>query len=59
MMAGEVGAVIDVQNVGDPAHGPGGVSLAPNSLPEREGGVYRRRCAGEHHVAADRAGVII
>ena len=39
VVAGEVGAVIDVQHVGDPAHRPCRVGLSPNRLPQRESGV--------------------
>lgn len=39
VVAGEVGAVIDVQHVGDPAHRPRGVGLPPDRLPQRESGV--------------------
>lgn len=37
VVAGEVGAVIHVQDVGQPAHCPAGVALAPDRLAERQG----------------------
>ena len=33
--AGEVGTVVDVEDVGDAAHDPGRVGLVPDRLPER------------------------
>jgi hypothetical protein len=33
-----------VKHIRQSAHGPGGVALAPDRLPQREGGVHRRRC---------------
>jgi len=41
VMAGKVGAVVDVEHVGYSTHGPRGVGLAPDRLPEREGRVHR------------------
>ncbi len=57
--AGVVGAVVDVEDVGDPAHRPAGIGLPPDRLPERQCGVHRRRGAGEDGVPADRAGVVV
>ena len=36
VVTGEVGAVVDVQDVGDPSHCPRGVGLAPDRLAERQ-----------------------
>ena len=51
--------MVDVQDVGETAHCPGRVGLAPDGLSEREGRVGGRRCAGEDVVSADRAGVVV
>lgn len=59
MMAGEVGAVVDVENVGNAAHRPRGIGLAPDRLPEREGRVHRGRGTGKDCVSADRARVVV
>lgn len=39
VVADEVGAVIDVQDVGDAAHRPRWVCLSPDRLPQSEGSV--------------------
>ena len=57
--AGEVGAVVDVEGIGDAAHGPGGVLLAPDRLAQRERSVERRGSAQEDHVARDGPRVVV
>ena len=41
VVAGEVGAVIHVQDVGQPAHCPAGITLTPDGLAECQGCVER------------------
>lgn len=59
VVAGEVGPVVDVQDVGDAAHRPGWVGLRPDRLPQCEGCVECGGCAGEDGVPADGAGVVV
>jgi len=59
VVAGEVRAMVDMQNVGNAAHRPGRIGLAPDRLPQSEGGVEGGGCAGEDRVAADCAGVVV
>lgn len=54
-----VGTVINVEDVGQSAHRPGGVRFVPDGLAESEGGTEGRWCPDEHHVAADRARVVV
>jgi hypothetical protein len=57
--AGEVRAVIAVQDLRDPADRPARVLLAPDGLVQRECGLQRRRRFGEHDVPRDRAAVVV
>src|SRR5699024_10453727 len=59
VMAGEVAAVVDVEDVWDAAHRPGGVALRPDGLAQRQRGVHRGGCALEDHVPADRPRVVV
>ena len=57
--AGEVGAVVAVQDRGHPAHRPAGVGLAPDRLPQRQRGLRGGRITEEHGVPGDRPGVVV
>lgn len=59
VMAGEAGAMVDVENVGNSTHRPRGIGLAPDRLPERESSFRSGRGTGEDGVSADRSGRVI
>jgi len=59
VVAGEVAAVVGVQDVGQAMHRPTRVGLAPDRLPQRQREVQRGRGAKEHGVAGDRAGAVV
>ena len=59
VVAGEIGAVVDVEDVGDAAHGPARVGRSPDRLSQCEGSVHGRGRPGENGVSADGACVVV
>ena len=58
-VAGEVAAVVAVEQVRQPGHGPGQVALAAGGLVQRQRGLLGGRVAEEDGVASDGAGVVV
>ncbi len=54
VVAGEVGTVVDMEDVRNTAHRPCRIGLSPDGLAESEGRVERRGRAREHGVSANR-----
>lgn len=59
MVAGEIAAMVGVQDVGQPADDPPQVGLGADGLPQRQRQVQRRRGTEDHDAPADRAGAVV
>src|SRR5947209_10031222 len=59
VLRGEVAAVVGIERLGDAAHGPVRVTLAPDRLAQRERRLNARRSMQAQRIAGHRSAVII
>jgi hypothetical protein len=59
MPEGEVAAVVGIEDLGDPAHLPAGIALAPDRIPEHQGRVQRGGRFQTEAVTRDGATIVV